>query len=102
MRELTSREFRAEWTKLTGEVVAVTAHGRVLGHWVPGDNPLRWEGPEPDGAITTETGAKSLAPAKTPARDFKPPILPPEVKKSLDETGSPRPFHPVPKPGSKK
>jgi len=42
MRELGVREFRTEWTKLTGEVVRVQSRGRVLGHWVPGDNPLRW------------------------------------------------------------
>jgi hypothetical protein len=48
MRELGAREFRTHWTSLTGEVVRVTSRGRVLGHWVPGDNPLRWTG-ERDG-----------------------------------------------------
>lgn len=48
MRELTAREFRSEWTKLTKDVVKVTSRGRTIGHWVPGDNPLRWGDDETD------------------------------------------------------
>lgn len=49
MKTLSVREFRKEWTVLSGDVVRVTARGRTLGHWVPGDNPLKWSDPaDPD------------------------------------------------------
>lgn len=43
MKTLSSRGYRAEWTKLTDEMVRVTSRGREIGFWTPvGTKVGRW------------------------------------------------------------
>lgn len=115
MRELTVREFRSEWTKLSREVVRVSSRGRLLGHWVPGDSSLHWDDPDGDEGAQQPLSAprKSNRPDVDPRVDYEP-MDKPKLKSlvsgstvfdALPEMPGPKEFgefRPVPKPSSSK